>query len=82
MADMPTGGGWWSRTCRALLSPSARYSVLTLLVIGIVVGFVGTAGTQIMVELTGTDAFCGGACHSMQWVAKEHSESEIGRAHV
>jgi nitrate/TMAO reductase-like tetraheme cytochrome c subunit len=52
--------------------------VLTLLVAGIVVGFVGTAGTQIMVELTGTNAFCGGACHSMQWVAKEHSESAHG----
>src|SRR5499427_9076872 len=78
MADMPTGGGWLSRTCRALLSPSARWSVLSLLVIGVVVGFVATAGTQVMVELTGTNAFCGGACHSMQWVAKEHEESVHG----
>jgi len=78
MADTQPGGGWWSRTCRALFSPSARWSVFALLVAGAVIGFVATAGTQIMVELTGTNAFCGGACHSMQWVAKEHSESVHG----
>jgi nitrate/TMAO reductase-like tetraheme cytochrome c subunit len=49
--------------------------VLALVLIGIVIGFVATAGTQVMVHLTGTDAFCGGACHSMQWVAKEHAAS-------
>ena len=26
-------------------------------------------GTQVMVVATGTNEFCGGACHSMQWVA-------------
>jgi nitrate/TMAO reductase-like tetraheme cytochrome c subunit len=52
--------------------------VLALLVVGAVIGFVGTAGTQLMVELTGTNAFCGGACHSMQWVAKEYAESVHG----
>jgi len=75
MADTPSSPGWLSRTCRALLSPSARWSVLALLVVGAVIGFVGTAGTQVMVELTGTDKFCGGACHSMQWVANEYKQS-------
>jgi len=78
MADTQPGGGWWSRACRALLAPSARWSVLALLVAGAVIGFVGTAGTQVMVELTGTNGFCGSACHSMQWVAKEHGESVHG----
>jgi len=68
-------GGVVRRTWRRLTSPSARHSVLALLLIGIVIGFVATAGTQVMVNLTGTDSFCGGACHSMQWVAKEHRES-------
>jgi len=49
--------------------------VLTLVVGGVIAGFVATAGTQVMVAVTGTDEFCGGACHSMQWVAKEHRES-------
>jgi nitrate/TMAO reductase-like tetraheme cytochrome c subunit len=75
---MQTASGWLSRTCRALLSPSARWSVLALLVVGAVIGFVGTVGTQVAVELTGTNAFCGGACHSMQWVAKEYAESVHG----
>ena len=78
MADTPSNPGWWSRTCRALLSPSARWSVLALVVIGVVIGFAATVGTQIMVKLTGTNAFCGGACHSMQWVAAEHAESVHG----
>jgi len=78
MADTPSNPGWWSRICRALLSPSARWSVLALVVVGVVIGFAVTVGTQIMVKVTGTNAFCGGACHSMQWVAKEHAESVHG----
>src|SRR5262245_8771417 len=31
-----------------------------------------------MLAVAGTDAFCGGACHSMQWVAREHKESIHG----
>ena len=63
------------RTWQALRRPSTRWSVLSLLVIGILVGFLATAGTQVMVHVTGTDKFCGTACHSMQWVAKEHQQS-------
>jgi len=77
MASDPNGGfirrGW-----RRLTSPSARWSVLALVVVGVIIGFVATAGTQVMVALTGTNEFCGGACHSMQWVAKEHAVSQHG----
>ena len=70
--------GIFGRTWRRLRSPSASWSVLTLVVLGIVIGFAGTAGTQAMVEVTGTDKFCGTACHSMQWVAQEHRSSFHG----
>ncbi len=70
--------GLIGRTWRRLRSPSARWSVLALVVIGVLIGFVATAGTQVMVAVTGTDKFCGGACHSMQWVAKEHAVSVHG----
>lgn len=63
--------GWWKR----LTSPSARWSVLSLLVIGLVVGAGAVIGTQVMVAATGTNDFCGGACHSMQWVAAEYKQS-------
>ena len=70
-----SGGGFVKRTWRRLASPSARWSVLALLLVGIVIGFVATAGTQVMVYVTGTDKFCGTSCHSMQWVAAEHAAS-------
>jgi nitrate/TMAO reductase-like tetraheme cytochrome c subunit len=60
---------------RALTSPSARWSVLTLLLIGLVVGAGSVIGTQVMVAATGTNEFCGDACHSMQWVAAEYRQS-------
>ena len=72
MANEP---GIFKRTWRKLASPSASWSVLALLVVGALIGFVATAGTQVMVHVTGTDKFCGTACHSMQWVAKEHQAS-------
>ena len=68
-------GGVVKRTWRALTRPSTRWSVLALLVVGVIIGFVATVGTQVMVHVTGTDKFCGTACHSMQWVAKEHQAS-------
>jgi nitrate/TMAO reductase-like tetraheme cytochrome c subunit len=67
--------GWLGRTWRALRSPSARWSVLTLLFVGVVIGSVVVIGTQVMVSVTGTNQFCGGACHSMQWVAQEYRQS-------
>jgi nitrate/TMAO reductase-like tetraheme cytochrome c subunit len=63
--------GWWKR----LTSPSARWSVLSLLVVGLIVGAGAVIGTQVMVAATGTNEFCGGACHSMQWVDREYKQS-------
>lgn len=67
--------GILSRLWHGLTTPSARWSVLALVVLGLLLGAGAVIGTQVMVAVTGTDAFCGGACHSMQWVAKEHKES-------
>ena len=78
MAETPDRGNIVGRSWRRLRRPSTRWSVLTLLVLGIIVGFAMTAGTQAMVHATGTDQFCSTACHSMQWVAKEHRESVHG----
>jgi cytochrome c-type protein NapC len=70
--------GFLKRTWRRLRSPSAKWSVLGLLVVGFVLGSLAIIGTQVMVHVTGTDKFCGTACHSMQWVAKEHRDGIHG----
>ena len=67
--------GFVSRLWRRLSTPSARWSVLALVIIGLVIGAGGTIATQVMVAATGTNEFCGGACHSMQWVAQEYRQS-------
>lgn len=59
------------RAWRRLTTPSVKYSVLTLLVIGLLIGAGGVIATQVMVARTGTNEFCSNACHSMQWVAAE-----------
>ena len=84
MAGTPqTGGtrgqpGLLTRAWRRLRNPSARWSVLALGAVGFMIGATAVIGTQVMVHVTGTDEFCGAACHSMQWVAKEHRESIHG----
>lgn len=70
--------GLLMRAWRRLRSPSARWSVFALVGLGLLVGVIAVIGTQVMVHVTGTDEFCGSACHSMQWVAKEHRESIHG----
>src|SRR3954451_88249 len=54
---------------------NAGRSTLGLLIVGALVGVAVVIGTQIGVAATGTNAFCGGACHSMQWVAQEYQQS-------
>lgn len=62
-----------------LFSPSARWSVAALLVVGLVFGFVGTVGTQVAVAMTGTNEFCGAACHShAQFIYPEYKVSVHG----
>jgi nitrate/TMAO reductase-like tetraheme cytochrome c subunit len=63
------------RTWGRLTSPSARWSVLALVGLGLALGAAGVIGTQVMVAQTGTNEFCGGACHSMQWVNNEYRQS-------
>ena len=70
--------GLVARTWQRLRSPSARWPLIALVVVGALIGAIGIIGTQVMVHVTGTDAFCGTTCHSMQWVAQEHRESIHG----
>jgi len=74
----PGRPGLLGRAWHRLRSPSARWSLFALVALGVVVGAFAIIGTQVMVHLTGTDEFCGTACHSMQWVAKEHQGSIHG----
>jgi nitrate/TMAO reductase-like tetraheme cytochrome c subunit len=68
--------GLIKRCWRALTSPSAKWSVLALLVAGIVIGAGGVLFTDFMVKRTGTVAFCGEACHSMKaFTLPEYKES-------
>ena len=75
--DENTGhrGGLVSRLWRWLSTPSVRFSVLVLVGAGLIVGAGAVIGTQVMVSVTGSTEFCGSACHSMQWVAKEYQQS-------
>ena len=66
------------RAWHRVRTPSTRWSVLALVFLGLVVGAIAIIGTEVMVHVTGTDEFCGAACHSMQWVAKEHRKSIHG----
>jgi nitrate/TMAO reductase-like tetraheme cytochrome c subunit len=75
-SEVPSRPGLVRRAWRVLASPSARWSVLALLVTGILVGAAGVIGTAVMVETTGTVEFCGGACHSMKaFTLPEYKES-------
>jgi len=78
MADQPPPPrrtGFIRRTWRGLRTPSARWSVGALVLIGLIIGAAGIIGTQVMVAATGTNQFCSNACHSMQWVANEYRQS-------
>jgi nitrate/TMAO reductase-like tetraheme cytochrome c subunit len=64
------------RLVRALFSPSARWSVFALLLVGLVVGAGAVIGTQVAVAVSGTDEFCGTTCHSHEkFVYPEHKLS-------
>ena len=64
------------RFFRWLFSPSARWSIFALLLVGLLVGAFMTIGTQVALYATGTDEFCGTTCHShVQSVFPEHKLS-------
>jgi len=67
--------GFIGRAWHGLTTPSVKWSVLALVVIGLVIGAGGVIGTQVMVAATGTNEFCGDACHSMTWVDNEYKKS-------
>ena len=78
MAERPTEGGegepkkgWWRR----LTTPSATWSVLALVIVGVLIGTAGVIGTQVMVAVTGTNEFCSNSCHGMTWAAEEYRKS-------
>jgi cytochrome c-type protein NapC len=56
-----SSGGFW----RALRQPSAKYSLLGLLVAGFAAGVIFWGGFHTVVEATNTEAFCIG-CHEMR----------------
>ena len=60
-----------------LRSPSSTWSVLTLLLVGVVLGVVFWGGFNTVVEMTNKEAFCI-SCHEMRDnVYKEYSENTI-----
>ncbi len=72
----PQNPGALRRFMRWLFTPSARWSLFTLLLVGGVAGAVAVIGTQVAVHITGTDEFCGNACHShAKFVFPEHKTS-------
>lgn len=72
----PGKPGFIRRVLRALFSPSARWSVAALLVVGVLLGAGSVAGTQVALHLTGSDEFCGNACHShAKFVFPEHKQT-------
>ncbi|MCC7168359.1 MAG: NapC/NirT family cytochrome c [Rhodospirillales bacterium] len=61
MSDSPASGGFW----QILRRPSAKYSLLTLLVVGFVSGIVFWGGFNTAMEATNTLEFCV-SCHEMR----------------
>lgn len=62
-----------------LFAPSARWSVFVLLLAGLLLGFIATVGTQVAVAMTGSNEFCGTACHShAKFVYPEYKTSVHG----
>jgi cytochrome c-type protein NapC len=53
------------RAWRALWRPSVRWSVASLLLVGIVVGIILWGGFNTALEQTNTLAFCANTCHEM-----------------
>ena len=73
MSSSDSKPGLWRR----LRSPSSTWSLLTLLLIGVVLGIVAWGGFNTAVEMTNKEAFCIG-CHEMRDnVYKEYSENTI-----
>jgi cytochrome c-type protein NapC len=55
------GGSWWRRLWR----PSVRWSVGSLVIVGLAVGLIIWGGFTTTLEMTNTLAFCANTCHEM-----------------
>lgn len=62
----------------ALRRPSARWSVLALVAIGIVIGIALIVLPHVGIKVTSTTQFCV-SCHSMQPVYEEYKQSVHSR---
>ena len=65
---------WWRRLFGFLFRPSARLSVLVLLLLGIGLGSAAVIGTQVAVHVTSTNEFCVG-CHEMNTPLVEYQDT-------
>lgn len=65
MAEPGASDGWVRRTWKRLRRPSARFSLLTLLVLGFVSGILFWGGFHTVLEATNTLEFCV-SCHEME----------------
>ena len=65
MADPDSRPSAARRAWRALWHPAARWSVASLLVVGIVLGIIFWGGFNTAMEATNTLAFCANTCHEM-----------------
>lgn len=63
-----------------LLQPSSKYSVLFLMVVGVLLGAVLLIGSFVSMEITGSNAFCL-SCHEMQAAYDEYIESSHYKNH-
>lgn len=65
MSDQASAGGYWRRLYLFLIRPSARYSVLSLLIVGGIGGIIFWGGFNTAIEQTSTLGFCT-TCHEMR----------------
>lgn len=72
----PKEPGAIRRFFRWLFTRPGGWTALVLLVVGVGAGAVGVIGTQVAVHMTGTDEFCGTACHSHEaFIYPDHKKS-------
>jgi len=85
MAESPTNPatrtGFWSRVRGLLFTPSARFSLITLLAAGFVIGIAFLFGFDYALHVTSSNEFCSG-CHAndaaKEWRASVHHNNRAG----
>ena len=65
MAEVDPNAPAWRRAWRGLWRPSVRWSVASLLLIGVVLGIILWGGFHTVLEATNTLAFCANSCPEM-----------------